>query len=64
MSTNEALSRGYPVIGITTGGKLSTVLGSKGVPVILVPKASAPRYGLPAYYTQRWWCLRGLALHQ
>ncbi len=48
MSANEALARGYPVIGITTGGKLSTVLSSKGAPVILVPKASAPRYGLPA----------------
>lgn len=48
MSANEALSRGYPVIGITTGGKLSAVLGSKGVPVVLIPKASAPRYGLPA----------------
>ena len=48
MSANEALARGYPVIGITTGGKLSTVLSSKGVPVILIPKASAPRYGLPA----------------
>ncbi len=48
MSANEALSRGYPVVGITTGGKLSTVLSSKGVPVVLIPKASAPRYGLPA----------------
>lgn len=49
MSANEALSRGgYPVIGITTGGRLSTALSSKGVPVVLIPKASAPRYGLPA----------------
>ncbi|ADY00948.1 bifunctional phosphoglucose/phosphomannose isomerase [Vulcanisaeta moutnovskia 768-28] len=48
MSANEALSRGYPVIGITTGGKLSAVLSGKGVPVVLIPKASAPRYGLPA----------------
>ncbi len=48
MSANEALTKGYPVVGITTGGKLSTLLGNRGVPVILVPKASAPRYGLPA----------------
>ncbi|BDR93045.1 SIS domain-containing protein [Vulcanisaeta souniana] len=48
MSANEALARGYPVIGITTGGRLSTALSAKGVPVILTPKASAPRYGLPA----------------
>ncbi|MFB6470120.1 MAG: bifunctional phosphoglucose/phosphomannose isomerase [Vulcanisaeta sp. AZ3] len=48
ISAEEALSRGYPVIGITTGGKLETILSSKGVPVILIPKASAPRYGLPA----------------
>ncbi len=49
MSANEALSRGYPVIGVTTGGKLSTILTNKGAPpVVLIPKASAPRYGLPA----------------
>jgi glucose/mannose-6-phosphate isomerase len=48
MSAEEALSRGYPVIGITTGGKLSAILSSKGVPVISIPKASAPRYGLPS----------------
>jgi len=48
MSANEALSRGYPIIGVTTGGKLSTILSNKGVPVVLVPKASAPRYGLPS----------------
>lgn len=48
VSAKEALSRGFPVVGITTGGKLASTLNEVGAPVILIPKASAPRYGLPA----------------
>ncbi|WP_069807613.1 bifunctional phosphoglucose/phosphomannose isomerase [Vulcanisaeta thermophila] len=47
-SAREALNRGFPTIGITTGGKLAQFLNELGAPVIIIPKASAPRYGLPA----------------
>lgn len=42
-----ALERGMPVIAITTGGKLAEM----GVPVVKVPKASAPRAALPQMLT-------------
>jgi glucose/mannose-6-phosphate isomerase len=43
----EALRRGIPVIGVTTGGRLAHELEAKGAPVVKVPKSIAPRFGLP-----------------
>lgn len=41
MTTYAALTRRIPVIGITSGGRLSKV----GIPVVKVPEAKAPRLG-------------------
>ncbi|MGC8973656.1 MAG: bifunctional phosphoglucose/phosphomannose isomerase [Thermoproteus sp.] len=49
-----ALRRGMPVIAITTGGKLAEM----GVPVVKVPKASAPRAALPQMLTAALWVLK------
>jgi glucose/mannose-6-phosphate isomerase len=46
--TREALRRGYPTVGITTGGELGQMLGKLGIPLLNVPRASAPRFALPA----------------
>jgi len=46
--TREALRRGYPVVGVTTGGQLGSLMSSLNVPLVIVPKASAPRFALPA----------------
>ncbi len=43
----EALKRGYPVIGVTTGGRLGEMLRNFGLPVVGIPRATAPRYALP-----------------
>ncbi|MEL9989776.1 MAG: bifunctional phosphoglucose/phosphomannose isomerase [Thermoproteus sp.] len=53
-AAEEALKRGMPVVGITTGGKLAEM----GIPVIRVPKASAPRAALPQMLTAALWILR------
>ena len=46
-SAVEAHKAGIPVVGVTTGGRMSEILGSLGVPVVKVPKSIAPRFGLP-----------------
>ncbi|ABW02783.1 bifunctional phosphoglucose/phosphomannose isomerase [Caldivirga maquilingensis] len=43
----DALRRGVPVVGVTTGGRLASELEGRGAPVVKVPKAIAPRFGLP-----------------
>ncbi|MGC9135366.1 bifunctional phosphoglucose/phosphomannose isomerase [Caldivirga sp.] len=43
----DALKRGIPVVGVTTGGRLASELEGRGAPVVKVPKAIAPRFGLP-----------------
>ncbi len=47
LSTHEALKNNAKVIGITSGGRLSTLLEERGQPVISLPKGYLPRAGFP-----------------
>ena len=46
-AVKEAVDKEIRVIAVTTGGKLSSMLIKKNIPVILIEKALAPRAGLP-----------------
>ena len=41
------MKRGVPVVGVAAGGRLASELESRGAPVVRIPKAIAPRFGLP-----------------
>ncbi len=43
----ECIRKNIPVIAISTGGKLETLAKENNAPHVKVPKATAPRYGLP-----------------
>lgn len=46
--TLKALKHGLPVIAITTNGVLEKLCRKYNIPLVSVPKATAPRYGLPS----------------
>ncbi len=46
--TLKALKHGLPIIAITTDGVLEKLCRKYNIPLINVPKATAPRYGLPS----------------
>ena len=51
------IDEGIPVITISTGGKLKELAERNGTPHMTIPKATAPRYGLPCLLYS---CLRAL----
>lgn len=46
-TVKEALDKNMRVVGVTTGGKLFSILKKRNIPAALVEKALAPRAGLP-----------------
>ncbi|NPA70858.1 MAG: bifunctional phosphoglucose/phosphomannose isomerase [Crenarchaeota archaeon] len=53
----SCIEKGIPVITISTGGKLRELAERNGTPHITIPKATAPRYGLPCLLYS---CLRAV----
>jgi len=47
LSTHEALKNNAKIVGVTSGGRLSTLLEERGHPVIFLPKGYLPRAGFP-----------------
>ncbi len=43
----ECIKNGIPVITVSTGGRLKDLANMNNTPHITIPKATAPRYGLP-----------------
>ncbi len=43
----ECIRRNIPVVTVSTGGKLEELARQHSVPHVKIPKATAPRYGLP-----------------